>query len=179
MTFTHRLAARPEGGLQPAWHRSGMPHIEIRYLRVGEEIPVRVTLAPESYFEPDSVPIHNHAVDYLDEPPSRIRRTELLVTDPSTGDRRLVVETFWDEGRSRIIEVQDSRRDHWEIIYDVASGDSGVERDIIRYGRIGNRRAPFFHTRYDAEGREQVIFSLRADPALERMLADELWGWST
>ncbi|GIE99229.1 hypothetical protein [Paractinoplanes rishiriensis] len=114
--------------------------VELLFVRVGEETPVRLALAPETYWESeaalDAVPIFDHAVEYLDEPVERIRRTELVVTDPASGRWRRV-----------------------------------VERDIVWYGQVGGRRAPYFHIRYTAGQREQTIYSLHAGPSVHTVRA--------
>lgn len=169
--------------------------IRLKYLIVGETSFRSIALDPEEYWEEsseggtrtDAVPRFNHAVEYLSEP-TQVRRTELQVVDRQEGRWRAVVETFWDEGRSRVIEVSrgavDSTGggrvgdlrfgDYYELIVDVVSGKY---HEMLRYGSVGQERGLILHTRVHSEAdgqaeRGETIYSLRSDAAALQALKE-------
>lgn len=152
--------------------------IELRYILVGQSSFAIHNLTPEEYYEGggsgpigfDCAPRYNHAIDYLD-PCLDVRRTELLVTDAESGRWMRTVETFWDDRRSRVVEVSASGDGgRWEIIVDIFSG--AETHDIVRYGSVARGEHVLFrHSRISREPgqlaeRLDVRYSISADPGV-------------
>ncbi len=152
--------------------------VRVAYLLVGCPDWHAVDLSNAAYFEAEeatspelmSVPIHAHASDYLDVPVDQLRRTELTIEDVAAGDSRTVVETFWDHGCSRIVEVS-GPGEKWELII-VLSTDDGEH--IVRYGSIGSAHTLLSHAfvqqMLDGSERDSPVYSVGTDDAARKAL---------
>lgn len=127
----------------------------VRYCMRDSAEWVEVVLSPDSYFEEcdeagldlDSVPRWLHAVEYLSVDDTRIHITELTVRDERDGKCRTVVETFWDDGRSRTIDVHDQRTGYRELIVSVYSEPQArPSSNILRFDCSPSGRGLLSHT---------------------------------
>lgn len=154
--------------------------VRVAYLLVGSSDWHAVELSNATYFEAEeatspelmSVPIHAHAADYLDVSVDRLRRTELTLEDVAAGDSRTVVETFWDRGRSRIIEVS-GPGEKWELIVGLRTDDG---EHIVRYGAIGTAHTLLSHAfvqqLLDGSERDSPVYSVGSDDAVRKALTE-------
>jgi hypothetical protein len=95
-------------------------------------------MSEENGLDIDDVPLHDHAIDYLDVDYSLVANTRLTIIDNKDGKRRIIVETFWHGGSNRIIERTDEHHgteDYWEMIIDSQAVDEGRTNEIMRIGR--------------------------------------------
>ena len=126
-------------------------------------------LTPTEYFDLDEgevvelccVPHHNHAVDYLEFSESELSATQIRIEDVQTNESLWINETFWDNGKARLIERTDNIRDspYWELIIELKSDTLGWQ--IIRVTRCEQQLQPCFHGAYaeDSSGvHEQIIY---------------------
>jgi len=111
-------------------------YIQIKYRINGGNDWLECQLSAEEYFdlEPDevpafdSVPWHNHACDYLKLPTTGLAETQITVDDDRHGQRIIIRETFWNEGRNRLIERSDS-------------GQRSNYRELILLGVVGEAKS--------------------------------------
>lgn len=103
---------------------------------------------PEQLFhDVDWVPQHA-AVNLLAD----IEATDVAVTeltlDGRSGERLTIKETFWNHGRSRIIEIMqqldDQTEPYWEVIVDLRR-EAGETYELIRLGREHGAVVPLHH----------------------------------
>ncbi|MGE0785542.1 MAG: hypothetical protein AB7S26_07630 [Sandaracinaceae bacterium] len=131
----------------------------IKYLEVGSSSWQDLSVPLDEYFdlteqEPfniDSVPELMEAADYVTDYTGldldRISRTRLVIRDDETGDHLTVSSTYWDKGRSSLVEVTDSRNGYSEIILDLLTSESPRINHIVRYGTLGEDRQVHFHSK--------------------------------
>src|SRR5262249_33848733 len=95
----------------------------------------------------DSVPKYNHAVDYLDIDRRLIRNTIIKLRDSQTTATLTITETFWNEGKNRIIERTDTGPggEYWEVIVDTQAQDQSPIVEILRFGRQDGLITPWYH----------------------------------
>ncbi|MFO7562002.1 MAG: hypothetical protein R6X02_05120 [Enhygromyxa sp.] len=123
---------------------------------------------PEDLFhDVDWVPQHA-AVNLLED----IEATDLAVTELTfegrEGERLLINETFWNHGRSRIIEIvqQLAGQDepYWEVIVDLRR-EAGETYELIRLGRENGAVVPLHHAvshaRPDGSVQDVTLFPSR------------------
>jgi len=102
---------------------------------------------PENLFnDVDWVPQHA-AVNLLED----IEMTDVAVTEVTFaghgGERLTIKETFWNRGRSRIVEVVQQTADsepYWEVIVDLRR-ESGETYEMLRLGREDGAVVPLHH----------------------------------
>jgi hypothetical protein len=122
--------------------------VVLEYRLRGEEQWRQFPITLSDYLDPDyaddepvdidSVELHAHAVDYLDIAPSLIENTRLTLRNNRTSEKRIIVETFWSGGDSRIIERRDEHdgsEKYWEMIVDSQLQKEPIITQIIRIGR--------------------------------------------
>jgi hypothetical protein len=135
---------------------SGASHIDITidFKRTNSTDWESVRLTPEEFFELepgetpglDSVPAHDHAVQYLQFDPRRVRTTRLSIRDPARNDERRIIETFWNDGQNRVIErIDTGAAPHWEMILEMHVGEGPTVWEIVRLGREGDVLVPLHH----------------------------------
>ncbi|MFV8754745.1 hypothetical protein ACNOYE_29720 [Nannocystaceae bacterium ST9] len=104
---------------------------------------------PGDLFEDvDWIPRHA-AVDLIPD----IEATDIAVTELSfegdEGQKLKVQETFWNHGRSRVIEVMQQlapgSEPYWEVIVDLRRESSSETYELIRLGREGGAVVPLHH----------------------------------
>lgn len=136
----------------------GTPTVKLRYrLRDGDGWLQR-DVAFEELFgaaEPgdlfhdvDWIPRHA-AVDLLTD----VEATDLAVTELSfegeEGQTLKIQETFWNHGRSRVIEVMQQQspdaEPYWEVIVDLRRESSGETYELLRLGREQGAVVPLHH----------------------------------
>lgn len=132
----------------------------------------RVELSPEEYFDQDprfpqgelkvtSAPRYFHAVDYLNVDASRLQETRLRIVDEAHGAERFIQETFWDDGRSRIIQRHDT-------------GSTGDDRLIIVDLRVSEHPETYHILRVqDNQGRLELRSHLRTQSNDDGTSTDE------
>lgn len=100
-------------------------------------------MSPSNYFDCgsndenitwESVPLFNHAFEYLPIEKKNIQATKLIINDESNKVIRKVCEYFWHEGSSQIIEVIDEglNINRHEIIINLLFSDIPNTTQIIR-----------------------------------------------
>jgi hypothetical protein len=116
-----------------------------------------ITLLPEDYFLPDedgiirfdSVPINDHAIDYLNNIfDSEIQTTIIQITDNEVIQSIDIRETFWNSSKNRVIERIDSK---FAVIYNEIIVQSVLQCNpsvtevirLIRDNKIG--LTPVYH----------------------------------
>jgi hypothetical protein len=129
--------------------------ITIEYKKVGDtEWTVR-HLTPDEYFEVspdgdpitvDSVPRHDHGIDYLGLEPRDVHAVRLIISGLSTGSGRTIAETFWNKGRCRAIERVDTGSEpYWELMVESRISDAPPSWDILRVVRREGVLEPVYH----------------------------------
>ena len=105
-------------------------------------------LDPGELAEIDSVPKHNHAIEYLDADPGKIQHTVLAIANTETGASKVISETFWNGGKNRIIETNekdDDARGNSELIVETAVNDQPLVTEIVRASRQEGPWALAYH----------------------------------
>ncbi len=144
----------------------------IDYKRLGSDEWLRMTIPPHEYFDPheeilgmDSVPRHNHAIDYLKGIPKVcVEATRLTIADTKVGKSGTITETFWNGGENRVIERRDLfGQDDWELIIDVVVTDDPYVSECLRIGRVRGTIQVLSHVfierRTDGSEKERVMYS--------------------
>lgn len=121
---------------------------------------------PEDLFnDVDWVPQHAAVNLLADVETADVAVTE--VTFESANDERLTIkETFWNHGRSRIIEVMQQlgadEEPYWEVIVDLRRESGAETYELIRLGREHGAVVPLHHAishaRPDGSTRDVTIF---------------------
>ncbi len=130
--------------------------VTINYKLAGSAEWKSINLLPEEYFDLDegekiawdSVPIHNHAKDYLNIGNlNEVLHTKLEIVDALTRVTKLITETFWNDGRNRAIERSDTGPgvDYWELIIEVMIGETPLVWEILRLDRVDGVLVPNYH----------------------------------
>lgn len=130
-----------------------------------------IELTPEAYFDLEpgeeatlkSVPRHDHAVEYLPVALSQVRMTRLQLLNEAVGTRRSITESFWNDGKNRVIERLDSGPvPYWEMIFDSLVSEEPKVREILRLVRQDDALTPvyhgFFQSNTDGSRTETKIF---------------------
>lgn len=161
--MTHDSADKP--GLTPT--------VTLRYRLRGGDGWIRREVAFEELFggiaEPsdlfhdvDWIPRHA-AVDLLPD----IEATDLAVTElcfeSDEGQKLRIQETFWNHGRSRVIEIMQQlapdAEPYWEVIVDLRRESGNETYELIRLGREQGAVVPLHHaiTHAQADGTLQDL----------------------
>jgi hypothetical protein len=103
--------------------------------------------AEDVFHDVDWVPQHA-AVNLLEDiEAAHVAVTELTLEGRS-GERLTINETFWNHGRSRIIEIMQQRdavsEPYWEVIVDLRR-EGGETYELIRLGRENGAVVPLHH----------------------------------
>lgn len=114
----------------------------------------------------DWVPQHA-AVNLLEDiEMADVTVTEVTFAGPE-GERLTVKETFWNHGRSRVIEVMQQLADsepYWEVIVDLRR-EAGETYELIRLGREHGAVVPLHHAvshaRADGSVQDVTLFPSR------------------
>jgi hypothetical protein len=123
---------------------------------------------PEDLFhDVDWVPQHAAVNLLADIGTADVAVTELTF-DGREGERLTVKETFWNNGRSRIIEVMQQRNaerePYWEVIVDLRR-EAGEVYEMIRLGRENGAVVPLHHAvshaRPDGSVHDVTLFPAR------------------
>ena len=128
--------------------------ITLEYKLVNSDAWETVRLASDDFFELepgeqatiDSVPKHNHGVDYLALEPPTVRTTRITIIDDVKKSNRVICETFWNNGQNRVIERTDHGvSEYWEMIIRTRIRENPLTWDILRMGRQDGILVPFYH----------------------------------
>lgn len=107
----------------------------------GAERPV------DLFHDVDWVPQHA-AVNLLEDITAADVAVTELTFEGRGGERLTIKETFWNHGRSRVIEVmqqrEQDREPHWEVILDLRR-EAGETYEVIRLGRENGAVVPLHH----------------------------------
>ena len=103
---------------------------------------------PDDLFhDVDWVP-HHAAVSLLDDIETADVAVTELTFESDEGERLTVKETFWNGGRSRIIEIMqqlDEGDPYWEVIVDLRRESGGETYELLRLGRERGAVVPIHH----------------------------------
>ncbi len=156
------------------------PTVKLRYRLHGQDDWQEREVAFEEFFggrvdDPDDL---FHDVDWIPRHATGdmladVETTDLAVTELSfegeLGQRLTIKETFWNHGRSRVIEVMQQTdpddEPYWEVIVDLRR-ESGTETyELIRLGREHGAVVPIhhavMHARPDGSTQDLQIFPAR------------------
>lgn len=124
---------------------------------------------PEDLFhDVDWVP-HHAAVNLLAD----VEATDIAVTEVTfagkEGERLTIKETFWNHGRSRIIEIMQQlgadEEPYWEVIVDLRRESGPETYELIRLGRERGAVVPLHHAvthaRPDGSRQDVTLFPTR------------------
>lgn len=130
--------------------------IVLSYKTVNDSAWQRIQLSPWEYYEcenqqieDDSIPLHNHARDYLDLEYAQVRVTRLELH--GSQGTLTTTETYWDDGESRVIEsVETGEEPGWELIVSIQTDASrSVSTDaswvVVRLTREEDAIRPTYH----------------------------------
>jgi hypothetical protein len=131
------------------------------------------SMRPEEYFdlEPGEAPSvgsvtrRNHAIDYLGVDASLVEATRIRITDSTSNASRTITETFWNEGRSRVIERRDTPGEYWELIFETPVSAQPSVWEILRLGRREGLLVPYYHG-FVTDNPDGSQTELRVTPAL-------------
>lgn len=142
--------------------------ITLEYNLIGNSQWVSIKLRPEEYFdlepgeevELDCVPKFSNTVDYLDFDSTQLQGTKLTLFDQETGSSRIFTETFWNEGKNRVIERVDKgqNEEYWELILDLQLKESPPTSEILRLDKRNGVLSPNLHVfiRRNKNGSETI-----------------------
>lgn len=129
--------------------------VNIKYKLVNEQSWVNLAISPQEYFdleehekiEVDSIPIYNHALDYINKNKKEIEITQIAIYDHIKHARIIITETFWDNQNNRIIErIDTGKADEGElIIVESKIRDNPLVYEIIRFNRKDEILIPEYH----------------------------------
>ncbi len=129
--------------------------ITLYFLYEDEKDWVSKNLLPEEYFdldggetiEIDCVPIHNHAVEYLNLNRERVKATKIVLEDSRFNNQCIITESFWNNQKNRVIERTDieSKGQETEIIIESEISVSPPITEIFRFTKDGEVLAPIYH----------------------------------
>ncbi len=160
--MTHDSADKP--GLPPT--------VKLRYRLRGGDGWLRREVAFEELFGGGGQPSDLfHDVDWIPRHAAAdlipdIEATDIAVTELSfegdEGQKLKVQETFWNHGRSRVIEIMQQFADsepYWEVIVDLRRESSSETHELIRLGREQGAMVPLHHavTHAQADGSLQDL----------------------
>lgn len=123
---------------------------------------------PEDLFgDVDWVPQHT-TVNLLEDIVAADVAVTELAFEGHSGERLTINETFWNHGRSRIIEVMQRRDEssepYWEVIVDLRR-EAGETYELIRLGRENGAVVPLHHAishaRADGSVQDVTLFPSR------------------
>lgn len=82
----------------------------------------------------ESVPLYNHAVEYLPVQKKKVQATKLVVDDQLNKVVRKIYEYFWNDGNSQLIEVTDEglNNNRHEIIISLLFSEKPNVTQIVR-----------------------------------------------
>ena len=114
------------------------PHVEICYQLRGSTQLSELTIPADEYYEPtddqiewDSVPRHDHAIDYLPNERSEMAQTIILLYSADGQLCCKLREVFWNHGRNRLIERVDN--EGALFILELSEDGSDEPTHVIRY----------------------------------------------
>lgn len=126
---------------------------------------------PEDMFhDVDWVPQHAAVNLLADVEMADLAVTEVTFEEPAdeggSGARLTVKETFWNQGRSRIIEVmqqlEPDAEPYWEVIVDLRRESGAETYELLRLGRENGAVVPIHHAithaRPDGSTRDVTLF---------------------
>jgi len=129
-------------------------HITIEYKLTDSSSWEFLELTPDEYFELeanekvslDSIPQHNHAIQYLGIEEQRVIATKIILIDEAKQAKRTLVERFWNQGENRLIERTDiGEKPYTEIILEIQVSKEPPLWEIIRIGREDGVLTPWYH----------------------------------
>lgn len=129
-------------------------HITIEYKLTDSNSWEFLELTPDEYFELeanekvslDSIPQHNHAIQYLGIEHQRVSTTKIILIDEAKKVKRTLVERFWNKGENRLIERTDiADKPYSEIILEIQVSKEPPLWEIIRIGREDGVLTPWYH----------------------------------
>jgi hypothetical protein len=101
----------------------------------------------DPFHDVDWVPQHA-AVNLLEDIETADVAVTELTLEGRSGERLTIKETFWNRGRSRIIEILQQRDEqsepYWEVIVDLRR-EAGETYELIRLGRENGVVVPLHH----------------------------------
>lgn len=129
--------------------------VNIKYKLIHEQFWVNIDLEPQEYFEleeheeieVDSIPLFNHALDYIKTDKDRVEITQILIHDSVKQAQIIITETFWGNQNNRIIErIDTGTNEEGElIIVESKIKDIPLVYEIIRFNRKEGILVPEYH----------------------------------
>lgn len=114
-----------------------------------------INIHPEEYFdldrdevpEVDSVPVHNHAIDYITDCSDDITCTKIIIFDQSNIQKRIITTTYWNNQQNSITERVDYDNDSYdsEMILVIKNQENPSKTDIIRISKSEDILIPVYH----------------------------------
>jgi hypothetical protein len=129
--------------------------INIKYKLIHEQSWVNIDLTPQEYFdleeyediETDSIPLFNHALDYIKTDKEKVEITQIIIHDSAKQAQITITETFWGNQDNRIIERIDvgTVEEGELIIVESKIKDIPLIYEVIRFNRKEGILVPEYH----------------------------------
>lgn len=133
----------------------GYVSVVLEYRCIGSKDWQSVSMSPEDYFDLDDgealswdcAPQHSHAIDYLEIERRMIRNTKVTISDENLKVTTQITETFWGEGKNRVVERTDAGPsvNYWELIVETMINEMPPTWDILRLDRAEGVVGPNYH----------------------------------
>lgn len=142
--------------------------IVMQYRQSSDKCWTTRRLTPPEYFDLDaseiadldSVPHHNHACDYLPIPLNELAETKIILTE-GTAKKRSIFETFWGDGRHRLIErIDEGPEPYRELILSTEVQSDPCRYEILRMVDQASRMNVTSHVIIETlpDGTEREVF---------------------
>ena len=129
--------------------------IKIKYALIGEEEWHTVDIFPQDYFdldegeviEVDSIPMYNHAIDYIKKDSNKVINTIIIIEDKGNKEKMVINESFWNNQQNRIIEKIYFGIDFREelVIVETKVKDKPIVYEITKAIRKDGILMPVYH----------------------------------
>lgn len=129
--------------------------LDLRYRRAGVWYDWALELA--EFFDLDegelpeyeSIPAHDHAIEYMNFPhDAGVEATQVVLKHGDTQSCRTITEFFWNEGCNRLIERTDRVGDSvefWEAIVEIQIERHPPKYEVLRFGRRDSMLSALSH----------------------------------
>lgn len=129
--------------------------IKIKYTLIGEEEWHTIDIPPQDYFdldegeviEVDSIPMYNHAIDYIKKDSNKVINTTIIIEGEGNKEKIVINESFWNKQQNRIIEKTYHGIDFREelVIVETKVKEEPVIYEITRAIRKDGILIPVYH----------------------------------
>jgi hypothetical protein len=114
-----------------------------------------IKIPSEQYFdldddeeaEIDSVPLHSHAIDYIEHEKEKVVSTITEIIDPRRHKKRKIITTYWNNQQNSVTERVDSGLGYCDREQIVVTKIQDVPSmyEIIRFVRKDEAMVPIYH----------------------------------